>query len=119
MSDPVSPESPRLSLLQQRISIITWAATLLLSMRGLFDFYGMKTKGTFEQLVYYATEPVVQLFQFDFIERLDIPAIAVCFATVCLLIGSYTIRFFIKCTELRLRHARKVLARNMISLTAK
>lgn len=119
MSESVSSEQHRLTILQQRISIATWLVTLILSLRGLFEFYGMKSKGDFEQSVYYMTEPIVQLFQFNFIQRLDIPGISVFFATICLLIASYTARFIIRYTEFRLHHARKVMAQHVATMTAK
>lgn len=118
MAETSEPEIFRLSLLQQRISVGTWFITLLLSLRGLFEFYGMKQKGSVEQAVAYMTEPFVQLFQFSFLQNLDIPAITVLFTAISLLIASYSLRLFLKYTEARLR-TRRYLARQFIVVSNK
>lgn len=101
-------DTSRLYLLRQRISFSAWVITLLLSLRGLFEFYGMKTKGTLEQAISYVTEPIVQLFRFDSVQRLDIPAISVLLAAVSILLLSYILQLGIKTTELRYERARAV-----------
>ena len=118
MADTSEPEISRLSLLQQRISVGTWFITLLLSLRGLFEFYGMKQKGSVEQVVAYMTEPFVQLFQFSFLQNLDIPAITVFFATISLLILSYSLRLFLKYAETRMR-TQRYLARHYLAIASR
>ena len=109
MSDlPPAEATPHLSTLQQRISIVTWLLTLLLSMRGLYAFYGMKEKGFLELLITVVTEPIVQLFQFASLSSSDIPGMSVLFATVSVLLISYTARAVIKFTEVRLVRSREV-----------
>ncbi|MGI9027661.1 MAG: hypothetical protein ACR2FM_02345 [Candidatus Saccharimonadales bacterium] len=97
----------KLKTLQQRISAATWAITLLLSLRGLFIFYGMKDKGSIEQIITFMTEPIVQLFRFDRIESIGIPAIGVLFAAISLLLISNIIQITLRLTELRLARARR------------
>jgi hypothetical protein len=104
------PEISRLALLRQRICIGTWLVTLLLSLRGLFEFYGMKQKTDFEQIVIYVTEPFVQLFQFRFLQNLDIPAVTVFFTTVVVLVASYSLRLFLRYAEAQVS-TRRYLAR--------
>jgi len=113
----VPTEISRLSTLQQRISIFTWLVVLLLSLRGLFAFYGMQQKGTIEQVVNFVTEPVVQLFSFSFLGSLgDIPAITVFFAAISLLLVSYSLQIAIKYTDIRLTRARIYVVQRPISV---
>ena len=118
MTDTTAPESSRFSILQQRISNITWIITLLLSLRGIFEFYGMKQKSSFEQAIIFTTEPFVQLFQFSFIVNLNIPALTVLLTALFLLILSYSARLFIMRTEQKYARMRQTLARVTISTTA-
>jgi hypothetical protein len=116
-SPPV--EVSRFALLQQRISIFTWFITLLLSLRGLYDFYGMKSKGSFEQGIHFVTEPVVQLFRFDAIENLNIPAIGVFFAAITILIASYSMQMFLRYSQSRYAKVRNTLVQQAISTSVK
>jgi hypothetical protein len=89
-------ELSHLNIWQQRLSIITWLVTLLLSLRGLYEFYGMKVKGSFEQAVFLVTDPVARAFDFNFLHNLDIPAIGICFATISILLISSSMQLFLK-----------------------
>lgn len=109
-------QSSYLSNLHQPISVMTWLATLLLSLRGLFEFYGMKSKGSFEHNLGIITEPMVQLFSFSQIENLNIPGISVLFATITILLISYSLRISIKYFELRNLRVHRTLVRQTISL---
>ena len=106
MTNTSSSPPSRLKILQQRISIAAWSFTLLLSLRGLFVFYGMKEKGSIEQIVTFITDPIVQLFQFNQIENIGIPGISVLFATISILLFSQFIQFSIWLTQLRFGRAR-------------
>lgn len=112
------PEISRLARLRQRICIGTWAVTLLLSLRGLFEFYGMKQKGDFEQVVTYVTEPFVQLFQFRFLQNLDIPAITVFFTLLVVLTASYSLRLFLRYAEAQVS-TRRYIARHYLATAHK
>ncbi len=87
-----SDELPRLHALQQRVSIITWIVVCLLSVRGLFAFYGMKEKSWVEQLIHLITDPIVSIFSFSSLEASNIPGITVGLAAVSLLIISYFVQ---------------------------
>lgn len=107
MNDLTSNHQPsQVKILQQRISIITWSVTLLLSLRGLFAFYGMKEKGSTEQILMYVTDPWVQLFRFDQIEALAIPGISVLLAAISLLLLSNVLQVSLWLVELRMARAR-------------
>jgi succinate dehydrogenase hydrophobic anchor subunit len=113
------PEVSQFSQLQQRISIVTWIITLLLSLRGLFAFYGMKDKGSFEQIVTFVTEPIVQVFQLGFLDSLsDIPGIAVLFATISVLLISYIIRFALHIAEVRSAKARELVTQYVVAVSS-
>ena len=104
-----------LNQLQQRISLATWIITLLMSLRGLYDFYGMKQKGFLEQVVAFFTEPMVQLFQFPFLKSLeDIPAIGVLFATVCLLLLSSIIQIVVKVALFKVSRTKPVFVKQTV-----
>lgn len=103
----IHTEVSRLSVLQQRISHVTWLIVLLLSIRGILAFYGMQEKSMFEQVINFVTEPIVQLFNLKFLGSLsDIPGIAICFAAVSLLLISYILQISIKYTQFRFTRAR-------------
>jgi hypothetical protein len=112
-----SPKFSRFQLLQERVSIVAWSYTLLLSLRGIYIFYGMKEKGSIEQIVTFLTDPVVQLFRFERIESLDIPAIGVLFAAVSILLISQILQLGIRLTELRLARARKFMAQQVVHVS--
>ena len=106
-SSTTSTEINRLSVLQQRLSHATWFIVLLLSIRGLYTFYGMQEKGSIEQTINFVTEPIVQLFNFKFLGSLsDIPGITICFAAISLLLASYILQISIKYTQFRFTRAR-------------
>lgn len=117
MADISPNASTHLKTLQQRISITTWAITLLLSLRGLFAFYGMKEKGSFEQIITFITEPMVQLFTFERLANLEIPGINVLFATVSFLLLSQLVQFGIWLADQRLTHARHYVYRHALRST--
>lgn len=91
----------RLKILQQRTSTVTWFVTLLLSLHGLFVFYGMKEPGPVEQLLAFITGPFVYLFRFEQVEAIGIPGIGVLFAAISILLISNLIQFALKLAELR------------------
>lgn len=106
---PPNHKPTRLKLLQQRISIVTWCITLILSLRGLFAFYGMKDKGFIEQIISFVTEPLVQLFRFERIESLEIPGISILFATIAILLLGQLAQFSVWLVNLRLARARALI----------
>ena len=110
-------QKPMFAVIQQRISIFAWAITILLSLRGMFELYGMKQKGDIELFINSITEPVVRLFQFRFLESLqqEIPGITALFATISILLMSYITIFTLKYVELRYILADRLLARLLIS----
>ena len=110
-------QKPMFAVIQQRISIFAWAITILLSLRGMFELYGMKQKGDIELFINSITEPVVRLFQFRFLESLqqEIPGITALFATISILLMSYITIFTLKYVELRYMLADRLLARLLIS----
>jgi hypothetical protein len=112
------PDISRLALLRQRVCVGTWVMTLLLSLRGLFEFYGMQQKTALEQAVIYATEPFVQLFQFKFLQTLDIPAITVFFTIVVVLVASYSLRLFLRYAEAQVS-TRRYIARHYLAAAHK
>lgn len=112
------PETSRLALLRQRICIGTWAMVLLLSLRGLFEFYGMQQKWVVEQVITYVTEPFVQLFQFKFLQNPDIPAFTVFFTIIVVLAVSYSLRLFLRYAEARVS-TRRYLAHHFLVMAHK
>lgn len=100
--------------IQQHIVVITWLIVLLLSLRGLFAFYGMKDKGFVEQIITGATEPIVQLFSFDRITAIGIPGISVLFAAISLLLLSKLLQVGLWLTEQRAARTRTYLLRQAI-----
>lgn len=104
------PEISRLALLRQRICISTWAVTLLLSLRGLFEFYGMQQKTSLEHAIIDVTNPLVGLFQFGVLKNLDIPALTVFVTALTILLISYSLRMFLAYAEAR-HNTRDYLAR--------
>ncbi len=115
MPEPTTPN--RLSpfkTIQQRISVTTWLITLLLSLRGLFAFYGMKDKGSVEQVITFVTEPAVRLFSFDPITAIGIPGISVLFAAVSILLISNMLQIGLWLTEQRQIRVQEYVARQAI-----
>lgn len=112
----IPAEASQLTVLQKRISTITWFTVLLLSIRGLYAFYGMKEKGLLEQSVTFITQPIVQLFDFPSINALDIPALTILFSAISILLVSYTAQLCIKYTEFRLSRARSYMLQRTLSV---
>lgn len=106
MSEIIAQPS-RLKNLQQHISAGTWLITLALSLRGIFAFYGMKDKGSVEQILVFITDPLVHLFRFEQIE-----SIGILFAAVSLLLISNIVQVGIKLVDLRMARAHKVVFRH-------
>ena len=86
-------EIDRITLFIQRISIARWTITLLLSLRGIYAFYGMKEKGSLEQFIIFITDPVVGIFKIESVGSYAIPGISVLFAVVSILLASYIAQF--------------------------
>jgi hypothetical protein len=112
------PEISRLALLRQRICVSTWAVTLLLSLRGLFEFYGMQQKTSLEHAIIDVTNPLVGLFQFKFLQNLDIPALTVFVTAMAILLISYSLRLFLAYAEAR-DNTRDYLARHFLAAPPK
>lgn len=115
MTETTALAPSRLSLLERRLSNLTWFIVLLLSLRGIYEFYGMKEKGLLEQALVYVTQPFVQIFQFGFIENLNIPALPVLLAAVSLLLASKWVRLYIYRTDLRFARMRRLVYTQAVS----
>jgi hypothetical protein len=97
MTEPVTPSDLHgISPLIQRISVIRWLITLLLSLRGLYAFYGMKEPGSFEQIITTITDPLVGIFKVEQSGSYTIPGLSVLFALISLLLASYLVQFAVR-----------------------
>lgn len=110
----ITTELSQIKTLQQRISVTTWLITLVLSLRGLFVFYGMKEQGSFEQILSFITDPLVQLLSFERIEAIGIPGIGVLFAAITILLVSNVVQLGLKFAEIRITRARKLVFRHAV-----
>jgi hypothetical protein len=120
MSEVSAPDTSRLSILQERISIVTWFVTLLLSLRGILEFYGTKVKGNFELSLNFITEPFVRLFQFKSLENIDIPAITVLFSAISFLLLSCCVQLAIRYyMDIRYARTRDALVKQAIFSSTK
>lgn len=112
MTKPVDPALSRLALLQKRVAFITWIIVTLLSLRGLFVFYGMKEKGSLEQIITFITEPMVQLFKITGIDNINLPAASVFMSLITVLLFSNIFQTVIRRTDARLVKAHLYLLRH-------
>lgn len=111
---PKLDEQPnRLQILQQRVSLGTWLLALLLSTRGLLDFYGMKEPSSFELVIRYITDPFVQLFTFSQFSQLQIPAMDVFFAVTFIMFASYIVQLYFALMQRRHKDIHYVLFEHM------
>jgi uncharacterized protein YggT (Ycf19 family) len=101
--------------LQQRITVLTWITTVLLSLRGLFEFYGYKNKGDFELFLITITEPIVSLFRINQSGTYIIPALDVFYAVLTVAIAGLALRAACYYIERFLKDLQVLLAWNMLA----